>query len=377
MARAAGTTWITGFVLAACAALAPVPAVARADLDKAGITTWLEGRVAESQTDWYVPGLRVQCVLEEPIRVTAAAAADLTEAVKGRPDHPGHAALREYAWEQAHGPANARHVFWMAGPGAWRWNTDFESATGKSFADNGCSGEDLWTLTANQINIRAAGAAQGAWTTSDGKVMSARAVLHLIWFSGLYSSSHDGDSHVSDVEVQGTSWRASVALQGGIEVRVEGVERESAPVVTSVRIVRAANTDWVGVRWQFSNWLRGPDAVAWLAGQCDEFDPQGRMRRRIRDVRFAVVSEAEVARLVAVPSVGRPDIVRGQLTSVQTVNDWRAGRFETLARQPDGTFSASALHDVAGLTRAWQWIGWVIGSTILLVFLLCRWGRRA
>ncbi len=353
-------------------ALAACPALG--DLDKATVTKWLEARLAESQTDWYLPGLRVEYVVEWPSHLTAQAAAELAEAVKGKPDHPGRDELRQYNWERTNGPTRARMTYWFQEDGLWRHNSDQTSVDGASFGDEAVAGQSTWRLSAAQINIRPANGGASTTSTAPQLVLYARESLKALWFASLYSNEPD-PSRVYDVRISGLGWSARVEFASKYRLLVEGTTHDGEVAVVSTLVEHSVAPDWIGVRWTFGDWITETRSGRVVPTRYEERAANGRLRYRVSQVAFVPVERAEVVALAALPDVKKPDPVRGELTTVQTVNDWRPDRKVRTQRLADGSEAVVPLAEPAAVHRGWQWVGWTIGSLILVVFF-SRWIAR-
>gem|GEM_PF-7106162 len=133
----------------------------------------------------------------------------------------------------------------------------------------------------------------------------------------------------------------------------------------------------VGIRWSFSDWAASAEIGFEIANDTREFDGAGALVSRVLIRNVRPIEAQEFATLVAMPSIGGADPIRGSIGD-RVVKDSRAGE-PTYTTYKDGspvkTIAKAELPAEKSRQRLIV-IGWIVGSALLVGFVALAIQRR-
>ncbi len=350
------------------------PLAAAADPSPSPAERWFRGawEAAEHLPD--VRHVRLDFSVS-PRSMSAEEAQKLRAEVSGRPDHPEAQALKQFDFERKYGRARSSYSVWYRGDDGFRYNeTLINHADGDYFVDRVVTPAGGWQLTPNQLGVFASGSSREVSTRS---AVSPTVVecYSLLLTMGLHTL-RKGEYEIVSFSSEGTAWRAELKSKNGSCWPVRAAGTYNPSVVNGVRVDRiqyfppadaGAVQDIVHVLSDYrevaefglvprrvaSTYSNGSEGILEFEGFVEE--PVGRWEE-----------------LVQVPSLNRPDIIRGQLT-IKSILDGEERTVYRSDRRPS-LDSAELPPSITGrrVVSVWVWIMFGVCTACVLAWVFGR-----
>jgi hypothetical protein len=290
---------------------------------------------------------------------------ELRRAVRGRPDHPGHAEIRRLERLVRHDPPASLRCLWSRDSEHWRCNMTYE---GGAYIDLARDGGTVWMLKPHGLAVADAGAVAEDIPEFQGALYTFWPELSRIVFGGL---SAGVISHLSPGPVRwdGERWRVRLSLESEGEEffasELQGTWHAEADrgFVEKSTIVQAANADAIGATATYTGWRFVAEVGRWVAERVEERAPDGRLERAYAFVSASAGETGEFRRMIELPLDRHSDPVRGELTYTR-LEDHRRG----VSRERDPqTGEMGRPEALPGRTfrDVWRsWLGWVAAAAL-------------
>ncbi len=133
----------------------------------------------------------------------------------------------------------------------------------------------------------------------------------------------------------------------------------------------------VGIRWLFAEWKYNSEIGFEIPTDVREFDGVGKPVSRVSFLRSGAIDPKEFASLIAIPSVGATDPIRGAIGD-RVVEDSRSGE-STYTTYKDGIAAATVVQSDLPAERSRRrliTIGWIVGGSLCVGFVALAIVRR-
>lgn len=347
--------------------------------DLVEVDKWFRSAWAEaSQPNQILKAVTIRFDSEAPVSVTTEELEHLRAEVAGRPDHPKKAELAAQERRIASGVDKFENLLVWGNDAQWRFNVTNIGNPAVQYLDRARRADDTWTLTPAQLSVaNGTSTIGGTYSISVTPALFAQSV-GLLLFGGLGESS-DGPLNIREVKATPTGYAALVAnVEDTLryEYAIQWLPNEQDGMVMSRICVGAPNRDYIGENITLSGRVHNATLRRWVYQQAERRRPNGIVSGRWKFVDAVPLSQSELGQALAIPTVGEPDIYRGDLT-IEKIYDARANK----------SFSSDALRGFTPATGAapneiqntrLRWLGWTAAGVIILglVGLRARASRR-
>ncbi|MCC6426442.1 MAG: hypothetical protein IT435_06440 [Phycisphaerales bacterium] len=285
-----------------------------ADGDRGKFVEWL---FAISQKEPLRPtDVIYDIVIAEPVQLSASELRSLEASIAGRPDHPSREQLKTEQRRAIHGPdATGMTVFWSR-EGAWRSNVLREWVDPKiRFLDTCVRPDRAWRLTPEQLAIvdPASGYPPGRDYASNEAT-----ILHDIdgMLDGSMSRRLRGMT-IEQTSLRENTWTARASRDGRIFEYSGTVTSGSngSPLFEPQlwRIAAHPDKTFVGQSERYEQWEFNEATGRRLAHRVVFVRADGAVERTSTLSGVRRMTQAEFDQLTAIPEIGVPDPVRGEV----------------------------------------------------------------
>lgn len=253
----------------------------------------------------------------------------LRREVGDKPDHPRRTELEN--WERLAKSGGERREIeaWWGNEHQWRISQTYAPETGSTAVDVAVAGDLLWMMTPNTLNIESLRSRpdERSWESYGSFVSNA---LSGTFHGGIALLASFPESEVLPgdepdvwmVRSKDSSREAFVRVLWDNRA-VRGFPAETGIRSRDPKVLDGASESWH--KWQRLGWAQRPIGAnqRWVAGETRVFKPGLFKPTQVYQlVGVRPLDEGELARAVAIPELGSPDISRGTV-KFTAVNDYR------------------------------------------------------
>jgi hypothetical protein len=365
------TAWLVGIAQAAASAT-----------DAARVEKWRDAAWRDSTR---LPSLRggFACHIEYLLVPPDDELNQLRAEVPGKPEHPRKAELEQFEERLRGTPTIQRFVVYSAGDDRWRCCLDLGGVWIDSAVNRGLG----WTLSRDDLNIFSlADDRQEGRDPRSERNLFATPLSRLM--DGGFGECARGGLLPGPMEVRGDRWTfraatpplsegAAPAFQVVFSGRWdEGLERGFVDELNMM--MEPIYRDGFGSSIRFANWQVDPELGVWIAGSVESRFPDGRLDARYVFDGAAAIGEGGIDAILALPTPGSVDPVRGPAT-FRSIFDHRDASVKILrdgVPVPAGTINpapgASSTRD-----RWLRPVGWFLFGSCLCLYVWLRLRRQS
>jgi hypothetical protein len=360
-------------VFTGIAVLALTTATTQAQVDQKTVQRWFDAEWDRSHKEFELDKAVIHYRVEYRDTVDAAQIDEWKRKAKGKPDNPLHQKITKYERRLLNGPDIKKCTIWFQGAGKWRCNETslYDPAVG--MYDSAVSGDVAWGMTDGQLRIFDKDKPEDGFDVPrhEGAILADLGKL-------LYGGVGFGPGFEPDrkpLMLSGSEWsvRISPGPRWYYELRGHWDHGAGRGFVDEWELLSwHENPDQVGIRCTYAKWKEDPVLNCWVCGEVVEYDQEGRIKQALVFESAEPFDPANFKSIAAVPSVRRPDPVRGDL-EIRSIYDHRAGKRTESSKSKDGFDTRSMTPSVATHTGSWiRRLGWLVLAGLVVLFVVLR-----
>lgn len=294
--------------------------------------------------------------------------------VEGLPDHPLRIELAMYErrLQQSSPPYIYRAM--IGGPTQWRLAIEGMAGPGM-YADVGRDRNAAWSLAPQQLNVAIADPPTTGYEYAES-IDNITGAARTLLYQGIGIGPPGQPTEPPRISVSGRTWAAEVGYKDWSTFRYEGewdADTKRGTVLRTTVIHSDTYPEDVGFGTEYGGHVDDPTLERRIATVATRYRPDSRVERehRLRSVEWS--TQAQLTLAARVPSLDRPDPIRGALT-VDSIYDHRPDA-PSWVRSPD-TSEMVQTYAPTQRYRHLRLLGWVVLGVFVVTLVVLRLTRN-
>lgn len=353
------------------AVVALATATAQPQVDQETVQRWFDAEWDRSHEEFDLDKAVIHYRVEYRDTVDAAQIDEWKRQAEGKPDHPLHREIAKYERRLLNGPDIKKCTVWFQGPGKWRCNETslYDPAVG--MYDSAVSGNVAWGMTDGQLRIFDKDKPEDGFDVPSNEE-TIRAHLGRMLYGGVgYGRT---STHMREpLDLSGTRWLVKVSSGDGYACEYRGRWDADAGrgFIEEWEVTACDGYPRVGARRTYSDWKLDPVMNRWVCGEVVYYNTDGRIEALVFE-RAEPFDPADFKKIAAIPSVRKPDPVRGEL-ALKSIYDHRSAKRSESIKSKEGFETRSMAPTSASQRRVWtRQLGWLVLAGLVVFFVVLR-----